>query len=405
MKKFNYSAKNEKGELVSGEIDTVNQSSAARILIAKKLYPIEIKDIREGELSFEKVPFFKGVSRKRKSVAIRQLATLINAGLPITQSLETMAKESGDTKLKDIFTDVLHEVEGGASLAQASSKHTEVFSNLDISLVTAGEKSGTLDKVLKRMATQLEKETQLISKVRGAMIYPAIILIVVVGVVLLMLIYVLPKLTVLYQDFKGQLPLATRVMIMISDFLKNFWWALILAFISFAFGLKYFIKTDSGRRFWDLAKLKIPGVKILLMKIYLARYTRTLGTLVGSGVSVLDSLKITADSVGNVIYKEDVLKASNEIRAGGSLSHSLSSSKLFPSVVSQMIRVGEQTGEIDNMLDSLANYYEEEVDTAIKSLSTLIEPLIIVFMGLAVGGILIAIMTPIYNISQVIFKK
>ncbi len=405
MKKFNYTAKNENGDFVSGEIDTINESSAAKILITKKLYPIEIKDIEKGELSFEKVPFFKGVSRKKKAVAIRQLATLINAGLPITQSLETMAKESTDTKLKDVFNDVLHEVEGGSSLAQAFSKHPEIFSNLDISLVTAGEKSGTLDKVLKRMATQMEKETQLISKVRGAMVYPAIILVVVVGVVVLMLVYVLPKLTVLYQDFKGQLPIATRIMIMISDFLKNFWWGIALALVSFVWGARYFIKTPSGRKVWDLTKLKIPGFKILLMKIYLARFTRTLGTLVGSGVSVLDSLKITADSVGNVIYKEDVLKTSSEIRGGGSLSNSLANSKLFPSVVAQMIRVGEQTGEIDNMLDSLANYYEEEVDNAIKSLSTLIEPFIIIFMGLVVGGILIAIMTPIYNISQVIFKK
>lgn len=408
MQKFFYKAKNEHGETVSGQIETVNQSAVAKVLMSKKLFPIEIRDTEKAKISLEKMPllsFMEGISKKKKAIAMRQFATLINSGLPITKSLGIMASESTNKKLKEVFTDVLQEVEGGSSLAQAFSRHPEVFSGLDVSLITAGEKSGTLDKVLKRMATQLEKEAQLISKVRGAMIYPAIILTVVIGVLLLMFIYVIPKLAVFYQDFKGKLPAVTQFMLSFSGFLRRFWWAVLLVFIALISGFKAFKDSSKGRRSWDSIKLKIPGLKILITKIYMARFTRTLGTLIGSGVPVLDALKITSESVGNVIYKDEVLKMTSEVRGGSSLSRSISNSALFPSVSGQMVKVGEETGEIDSMLDSLANYYEEEVDNAIKALSTLIEPVIIVFMGFIVAFVLISIMAPIYGISQIIFKK
>lgn len=408
MKKFIYKAKDKHSELISGEIEAATQQAAAKILISKNLFPIEIEEEKEEKIYLKKLPFLSfldHISVKKKAIAIRQLATLINAGLPLTQCLETMAQEATNKKLKDVFSDVLHKVEGGTSLAQSFAEHPEVFSGLDISLITAGEKSGTLDKVLKRMATQLEKEAQLISKVRGAMVYPSFILVVVIGVISLMLMYVVPRLSELYKDFKGNLPFITQIMIKLSNFLTSFWWLIILILITFFSGFKTFINTSKGRRLWDSFKIEIPAIKNLLIKIYLARFTRTLGTLIGSGVPVLDALKITSESVGNILYKEEILNMVGKIRGGSSLALCVSESSLFPSVCGQMIKIGEQTGEMDNMLDSLANYYEEEVDNTIRSLSTLLEPVIIVFMGLVVGGILVAIMSPIYGISQLMFKR
>lgn len=407
MEKFFYKAKNDKNEIVSGEIETVNPSSAAKILTSKKLFPIEIKGISKSESFLENIPFLSflnSVSRKKKALAMGQLASLVGAGIPVTQSLGIMAKESSNKILKDTFSDVLQQVEGGSSLADAFSRHTNVFSEIDISLISSGEKSGNLEKVLKRAAIQLDKDAKFISKIKGAMIYPSVILVVAVGVVIVMLIYVLPKLESLYSDFKGKLPLPTKIMIGISSFLKNLWWLFLLFLAASFVAFRYFIRTPAGRRLWDSFKLKMPAFKNLIIKIYLARFTRTLGTLVGSGVSVLDSLKITSKSIGNVIYEEEILKMADEVRGGGSLSSSLSDSALFPSIVFQMMKIGEQTGEMDSMLDSMANYYEDEVDNIVKGLATLLEPVMIVVMGLVVAGIMLAIMMPIYTISQVMFK-
>lgn len=408
MKKFRYKARDQQGKIITGEIETTSPSAAAKVLLSKSLFPIDIHDAEKVEISLEKVLFisaFEGVSRKKKAVAIRQLSALVNAGLPLTQSLETMAKESDNKRLKEAFTNILHEVEGGSTLANAFAQHPNVFTSLDVSLIQAGEKSGTLDKVLARMANQIEKEARLISSVRTAMIYPTIIITVVIGVVALMVIYVMPKLILLYEDFQGKIPAITQMLMNISNFMSKFWWLILIVIIITILGLREYKKTPAGREIWDSFKLKVPLFKRLIIKIYLARFTRTLGTLIGSGVPVLDALKITSNSIGNIVYKNEFLRITDRVRGGSSLSDAMTESSLFPPVTSQMIKVGEQTGAIDSMLDSLANYYEDEVDNIIKGLSTLIEPIIIIILGFAVAFILIAIMSPIYNISQVIFKK
>lgn len=409
MGKYSYRAKNQEGQKIAGEIEAVSQYAASKVLISKKLFPIEINEFGRGGFALEKLPllsFLARTSRKKKAIAIRQLSTLINAGLPIAQSLDILAKESINTKIKEVFTDVLLKVEGGSSLADAFAAHKEFFTGLDISLATAGEKSGNLDQVLKRMANQLENEFRLISKVRMAMIYPALLFTVSGVVIVVMVTYVVPKLSDLYADFKGEIPAITQFMLSLSNFFVKYWWAVILIVISFIAGFRFLKNTPSGRRNWDYFKIKIPAVKNLLIKIYLARFTRTLSTLIGSGVPVLDALKITSTSVGNVIYEEEILKMIGKIRGGDSLSHSVSDSYpgIFPSVTAQMIKVGEQTGEVDAMLDNLANYYEEEVDNATTALSTLLEPLMVVVMGGVVLFILLAIMVPIYTVSNVIFK-
>lgn len=408
MKKFNYKVKGPQGETLSGEIEASTQQDAAKILISKKLVPVDIKEVTEKTFSIDNIPFLSAldkVSKKKKSIAIRQFATLIRSGLSITQSLETLAKEAANEKLKKTFENILKSVEAGSALSQAFAENPDVFSGIDISLVKAGEKSGTLDKVLDRMAGQLEKEASLISKIRGAMIYPAIVLIVAGGVIAVMLVYLVPKLEDLYTDFKGTLPFITRVMVGLSDFLVNYWWVVILLILAAIFGFVSFIKNPSGKKLWDTFKIKAPVLKTLLEKIYMARYNRTMETLVGSGVSITDSLNITSRAVGNVLYEEEIGNITEKVRGGKSLAQGMSESELFPSVATQMIKVGEETGEVDNMLSSLANYYEEEVDNIVKSIATIIEPVMIVVMGVVVLLILVGIMSPIYSIAQLIFGR
>lgn len=406
MKKFSYKAKNNKGEVLSGEIETSIQSEAAKILISKQLFPIEIVEIKERKFKLENIPFFSfldSVPKKKKAVAIRQFATLVRSGLSIIQSLETMTQESGDKKLKDTFASILQEVEGGSALSAAFSKHPKVFSGIDISLIKAGERSGNLDKVLDRMANQLEKDASLISKIRGALIYPAIVLMVAGGVISIMIIYLVPKLVDLYADFEGELPFITKMMIWLSDLLVHFWWALILIFIALVSGFITYIKSEKGKVHWDTLKIKTPIIKELLIKIYMARFTRIMGTLLGSGVSVVESITITSDAIGSEVYRREILKIAESVRQGKSLSAGMRASEIFPSVSSRMIKVGEETGEIDNMLNNLANYYEEEVDNIVKSIATIIEPVMIVVMGGVTLLILVGIMGPIYQIAQYIF--
>ncbi|MEM4260099.1 MAG: type II secretion system F family protein [Candidatus Woesearchaeota archaeon] len=408
MKKFKYLVKSQLGQTVEGEIEALSESDASKILISKKLIPIEIKPIDSFEINLDSIPFlsfFSRVPARKKAIAIRQFATLIRSGLSITQALSILEDQESHKKLKQIFDSVLKEVEGGGTLSNAFSQNMDVFTSIDIGLVKAGERSGTLDKVLDRMADQLEKQASLMSKIRGAFTYPAIVLVVAIGVISVMMVYLVPKLKDVYSGFKQDLPFVTQVMVSISNFMINYWWVLILLIIAIISGFISFKKTKFGRRLLDEFKLNMPVFKDFLRMVYMARFTRTLSTLISSGISITESLKITSDAIGNVIYEEEIAKLTESVRQGKSLSLSMIESELFPKTVSQMLKVGEETGEIDSMLSNLANYYDEEVDNIVKTISTLLEPLIIVIMGLSVLFILVGIMTPIYQMGQFMFKR
>lgn len=408
MKKFTYKVKSKDGQILTGEIEASSQQNASKIIITKQLFPIEINEITKDKFSIKNIPFLSfldKVSTKKKSIIIRQFATLIRSGLSVTQSLEAINNEIKDEKIKEVFTSVLIEVEGGSQLSQAFAQHLNFFSSIDISLVKVGEKSGNLDKTLDRMASQLEKDSKIISKVRSAFTYPIIVALVAIGVVAVMLIYLVPKLSELYEDFQGDLPLITKIMIATSGFMTKFWWLIIIFLIALVSTFFTYIKSTNGRKIWDNFKLSIPLIKDLLIKVYMARFTRTMETLIGSGVSITESLIITAGAVGNEIYKKNILEITEKVRQGNLLSKEISGSKLFPSLASQMIRVGEETGELDNMLGNLANYYEEEVDNVVKAISTIIEPVVIVVMGLVVLLILVGVMSPIYGIAQYMFRQ
>lgn len=408
MNKYKYIVKDSLGQKIEGEIEASSEQDASKVLISKNLVPIEIVSNEKYQLSLDKIPFLSFLDRipaKKKAIVIRQFATLIRSGLTITQALNILQDQEANKKLKAIFIAILQEVEGGNNLSSAFSLFPEFFTSIDIGLVKSGEKSGTLDKVLDRMADQLEKQASLMSKIRSAFTYPAIVLVVAGGVIGVMMVYLVPKLTDVYSGFKQELPFITQVMVSISNFLVKFWWLMIAMTIALISGFLSYIHGKSGRKNWDRFKISIPIIKDFLKMVYMARYTRTLATLVGSGVSIVESLNITSKAVGNEVYRIEIEKMTEEVRQGKALSTAMEESPLFPKTVSQMLKVGEETGEIDSMLTNLSNYYDEEVDTIVKNISTVLEPMIIVIMGLSVLFILVGIMTPIYNMSTLMFKK
>ncbi len=397
MQLFSYTAKDKNGQLLKGEIEAENENAAAKVLSSRELIPISVELHQEQTFSF-----LNKVSLKDKVMMIRQLATMINAGLPIAQSLKTLEAQVNKKNIQKILAQTSSDIEGGSQLSVAFSRFPETFSALELTLIASGETSGNLDKSLLRLADQLEKQQSLVRKVRGAFIYPAFVIGVVVIVAAIIIVYVMPQMEELYSSFNAELPFLTRMMIAISKILSRFAPFVFLALIGFFIYARVSIKRPAGRRIWDKLKLKLFGINILLKKMYMARFARTLAGLVASGVPLLDSLAIVSKAVGNVIYEELIKKSAKKVKSGIALSETLLESPLFPVIVHQMIAVGERTGELDNMLENLANYYEEEVDTTVQSISRLIEPALIVILALVIGVFLVAIMLPIYQIGSVL---
>lgn len=397
MQVFNYVAKDKNGEVHKGDIEAENENAAAKILTARDLVPITVFVEEEGTFDF-----FKKISGKDKVFIMRQLATMINAGLPIAQSIQTLEKQTTKKNIKKVLAQALSDIQGGSQLSQAFARFPETFSTLDITLVASGESSGNLDKALLRLADQLEKQRSLIKKVRSALVYPSFVVSVVIVVAAVMIIYVMPQMEGLYASFDADLPLLTRMMVSSSNFLAKFAPFVIAIIIGMAIYIRISIKRPAGRKMWDNTKLHIYAIKGLLVKMYMSRFSRTLAGLVASGVPLLDSLSIVSKAIGNVVYEERIKELSKKVKAGVALSETLKNDELFPPVVPQMIEVGEQTGELDNMLTNLADYYEEEVDSTVKSISSLIEPVIIVVLALVIGVMLVAIMMPIYQIGKIV---
>ncbi len=393
---FSYKAKNSDGEFVKGQIEAQNESAAAKVLSGKKLYPIEISMQQEAGLTI-----FNRVSMKEKLLFTRQLSATLSAGLPITQALETIAEQTRAKALQQIIAKIVGDVEGGMSLSSSFSRFPQVFTRIDIALVESGEASGTLDKVLIRLADSIEKDYKMLKKVRSALAYPLFILGVVAIVVTLMTVYVMPQMEKLYKDFNSDLPAITRSLLATSHFLANYGVFVIFAIVMAAVFLRFYLTTKPGRYIWDNVRLKLPILAPFLRSLYAARFSRTMAGLVGSGVSLLDSLNITASAVGNVVVAEAIYEAAKEVKGGKPLSKPLRDSGVFSPIVPQMVSVGEQTGEMDAMFSNLADYFDDEVDNFIRSITSILEPFIIVIMGSIVAVILVAVMMPVYNIGKI----
>lgn len=396
MLTFAYSARDTStNKVVKSTVQAESERAAAKLLMSRNLVPIKV------ELASDKSGILDNlknrVTTKDRVIFSRQLSTLISAGLPLAQSLHTVQAQTANTKLKGIIQDIITSVEGGKTLADSFSKH-DIFNDLYIALIASGEVSGTLDKALERIASQQEKEAEIVSKVRGAMVYPLIVLAVIMMVVIFMLTTVVPQIENLYVSLKKPLPLLTDIMVQAGHFVTNFWWLVLLIIVAGIYLLRRHAKTVTGRRQIDTFKLNVPLFKDLFRKLYMARFCRTGETLLQSGVQMLEMLRISARSVGNVLVQESINRAGEKVRAGKALSTSIKTEDYILPLVPQMIGIGEQSGGIDAMMGKAATFYETEVDNAIKNISTAIEPLLMVALAVVAGGMVGAILMPIYGL-------
>ncbi|MSU76350.1 type II secretion system F family protein [Patescibacteria group bacterium] len=403
MAEFEYKARDTAGSLKTGEITAQSEQNAAELLAEHHLILTRLAPKKESQFDVSRIGnMLHRITMKDKVIFTRQLGTMVKSGLPIVQALHILAEQTSNTRFADIIRDISSQIEGGSNFSNALSKYPKVFDRVYINLVRSGEASGQLDLTLERLATQQEKSYRLVGKVRGAMLYPAFVLVAMAGATILMLVVVIPPLKGIFAESGSQLPLATRILITMSDALLAYWYLFILAAVLVIFGLRSYLASPAGKFAADRLKLRLPIFGPLFKKIYISRMTRTLATLVGGGVPILEALDIVADSVGNKVYANALHEAAKQVEAGVPLSTPLKANPAFPPLVPQMVAVGEQTGKMDQVLTKLADFYDEEVDTVVKNLSTLMEPLIMVILGIGVGGLLVAILMPIYTLGNVI---
>lgn len=395
---FIYSAqKSDSGELVKAEVQAENEQAAAKVLVAQGLFPISIEE-KDGKNFLAKSGLSDRVGAKDRVIFTRQLSTLINAGLPLTQSLRTVTEQIQNKTLKKTVAEVVTSVESGMSLSQSFAKYPNIFSDIYVSLVAAGEASGSLDKSLERIASQQEKDAAIVGKIRGALIYPLIVLLVIVLVLVFMLTTVLPQVGGLYKDLHKELPGLTRALLAISSFIMHFWFVVLIGVGAAAFAVRNWIQTPNGRGIFDNFKLHLPIFGRIYRKVYMARFARTLGTMLQSGIPMLEALRIVKDAIANVHVEHAIERAMGSVKGGKALSVALDKEETFVKLVPQMIRIGEQSGAIDSMLDRVATYYENEVDEEVKNISTTIEPIMMVVLGVTVGGVIAAILLPVYSL-------
>jgi type IV pilus assembly protein PilC len=401
MATFRYTARESaSGKKITSQVEAESQKAAAKILQERGLTPIDITGDAEQEQKSSPLDIIlKRVPSKEKVIFSRQLSTLINAGLPIVQSLRTVADQTHNKTLKSVIGKVVGDVEAGSSLSDAFSKHPKVFNTVYISLVAAGETSGTLDVSLERLANQQEKDADIISKVRGAMIYPLIVMLVMAAVVIFMITTVIPQVQNLYEGLPGiKLPTITRILLFVSHTFTHYWWAALIIFIFLGFITSKWARTGPGKQVVDRLKMKMWPVGQLFSKLYMARFTRTGATLVGSGVPLLQMLKITGEAVNNVHIQDSIVRASEKVKGGKALSDALDGDPNFPDLVPNMIHIGEQSGALETMLGKCADYYEKQVDEQIKAISTLVEPVLMIVMGIVAFTIVAAVLLPIYGL-------
>jgi type IV pilus assembly protein PilC len=398
MPVYNYTARTTTGELQSGSIDLPSENDVIAHLRKNRMIVVKVQQAPKQL----KLSFGTGVSTRDIVIFTRQFATMINAGLPLVQALDILQEQTENKALKDVTRAVVYDVESGQTLADALRKHPKAFSDLYVNMVAAGEAGGILDTILLRLATFMEKNDALVRRVKGAMIYPAVIFSVMAIAVVILLIFVIPVFANMFSSMGGQLPLPTRIVMGMSDFLKHYWWAMGLTAAIVVWGTRRYYATPGGRLNLDRLMLAMPVLGDVLRKSAVSRFTRTLGTLIASGVSILDGLEITAKTAGNRVIHDAVMESRNSIAGGETIAAPLQKSKVFPPMVISMIAVGEQTGGLDEMLSKIADFYDEEVDAAVANLLSAMEPIMIVLLGGVVGGMIIAMYLPIFNMINLV---
>jgi type IV pilus assembly protein PilC len=400
MPVFEYTARNAStGQILKGTIDVASRDDVLKHIKQQKMIVVNVREQpKQLSLSIKR----RGIKTRDIVIFTRQFATMINSGLPLVQSLDILARQTENPALAEVTRQVVFDVESGHTLADAFSKHPKAFTELYVNMVAAGEAGGILDTILMRLATFLEKSDALIRKVKSAMIYPGVIFSVAGIAVSVLLIFVIPTFQKMFASVGLELPLPTRIVIGASDLLINYWWVLIGVIGLAVYGIRNYYKTSDGRKKIDQMLLNAPVLGDLLRKSAVSRFTRTLGTLISSGVSILDGLEITAKTAGNRVIHDAVMESRNSIAGGETIAGPLEKSKVFPPMVISMIAVGEQTGGLDEMLSKIADFYDEEVDVAVSALLSLMEPMMIVVLGVIVGGMVVAMYLPIFDMMNAV---
>lgn len=401
MKKFTYEARDgATNKIVKSTVQADSESSAAHLLLEQGFTPLKINE-DGGERSL--IGRLTGrITTKDRIVFTRQLATLIGAGLPLSQSMRTVLEQTENKRLQSVIQEIVADIEGGRQLSESFAKHPQVFDRVFIALVSAGEASGTLDEALKRVAAQQEKDAAMMSKIKGALTYPIIVLFVIFLVMGFMLFTVVPQVEKLYLDLNQDLPFITQVMVSGADFVVNYWWLILVLLVAGIYFAIQYLKTEAGIKVKDTFKLNMPLFGKMFRKLYMARFTRTGQTLLSTGVAMLDMLRISTDSVNNTIIAKSINRASEKVKGGKALSAALQPEDYISPLVPQMIKIGEQSGRIDEMMGKTAKVYEDELDEEIKAISTAIEPILMVFLAVIAGGMVGAILLPIYSLVNTV---
>jgi type IV pilus assembly protein PilC len=397
VKRYNYEAKDTStGKKVKSVVQAESEQAAANVLLKQGFAPLTITEEGNSDSFFAKLS--NRITVKDKIVFSRQLATLIGAGLPLSQSMRTIAEQTENKRFRAVIEEILADIEAGKALSDSFAKYPDLFDKVFLSLIKAGEASGTLDDALKRIANQQEKDAAMMGKIKGALTYPIIVLVVIFGVMGFMMFTVVPQVEKLYNDLDKELPLLTAVMVNGASFLSTFWWLVLLIAGGAIYFLGQYLKTEDGIKGMDTFKLNVPLFGGMFRKLYMARFARTAQTLLNTGVPMLDMLKITSDAVNNVIVGKSITNAAEKVKGGKALSDSIEQEEYILKLVPQMIKIGEQSGKVDEMLGRAAQVYEDELDEQIKSISTAIEPILMVVLAVMAGGMVGAILFPIYSL-------
>ncbi|MES2524492.1 MAG: type II secretion system F family protein [Gemmatimonadota bacterium] len=398
MPTFTYTARSSSGDLKSATIDAPNRDEAVAQLRRQRLTIVKVDE----EKSNAKQASGNGIKMRDIVIFTRQFSTMINAGLPLVQALDILAKQSENKSLSNVVRNVVFDVESGNTVADAMRKHPKAFSDLYTNMVAAGEAGGILDTILNRLAVFMEKNDALVRKVKGAMIYPMVIMCVAALCIIILLWKVIPVFASMFGSIGQELPMPTRIVIGMSGFLTTYWWALLGGTVAATFLVKNYYKTSNGQLVIDSMLLRVPVLGDVLRKSAVSRFTRTLGTLISSGVSILDGLEITARTSGNRVVQDAIMASRASIAGGETIAAPLQKSQVFPPMVISMIAVGEQTGGLDEMLTKIADFYDDEVDAAVSALLSLLEPMMIVFLGVVVGGMIVAMYLPIFDMVNAV---
>lgn len=399
---FTWEGMKKTGEVVKGSTDAQSENAVIAILRQQDIRPTNIKE-KKASFNLDSINIFKEkVTGKDLSIFTRQFATMIDSGLPLVQCLDILGAQQPNKTFQKTIKDIKSSIEGGSTFAAALKKHPDTFDSLYSNLVAAGEVGGMLDTILARLATYIEKSEKLKGRVKGAMVYPVVVLTIAAGATAVLLLFVIPVFAKMFADVGAALPAPTQFVMDLSNFLRHYFLYMIIGIAALIYAIRAYYKTANGTLVIDSMLLKAPVFGDLIRKNAVARFTRTLSTMISSGVPIMDGLEIVARTSGNKIIENAIMKARESIAAGKTISEPLGQTKVFPSMVVQMISVGEATGNMDAMLSKIADFYDEEVDAAVASMTSLIEPLLIVFLGVVIGGLVVAMYLPIFKIASTV---